>query len=402
MTEQHHVAAEAGARAHDPTTEGPTPPPAANVQTLDLRFTGSGSEYFRIWIVNLLLTLVTLTLYWPFARARRIAYFQGNTWVGGDPLGFHADPWRMFRGYLVVLLLGLVYWGVSKFVPQLAWLPFVLLMAVWPLLWRASLQFRLHNTSWRGVRLAFEGDAKGAYLALLPLFVPGLVLVLAAPGLASGQQPDATTARWIGAVVLGTVLVGALCFPWLMARLKRYQHSGFAFAGERTRLDAGVRRFYGLYLRTGLLALLVVAVAVALVVAGMVALRGALGGGAVWLAMLPMVIAYVLIPLVVMPYAVARSQNLVWSATRSPRVRLHSALRFRDLLKLNARNWLLIVLTLGLYWPFAKVHTARLRLQACAVEVQGDVGAWVAQAAARGSGLLGDAAGDFFGLDVGL
>ena len=62
-------------------------------QTLDIRFTGSGSEYFRIWIVNLLLTLVTLTLYLPFARARRMAYFQNNTLVGGDPLGFHADPW---------------------------------------------------------------------------------------------------------------------------------------------------------------------------------------------------------------------------------------------------------------------------------------------------------------------
>jgi uncharacterized membrane protein YjgN (DUF898 family) len=402
MTEQHHVAAEAGARVHNPTTEEPTPPPVANVQTLDLRFTGSGSEYFRIWIVNLLLTLVTLTLYWPFARARRIAYFQGNTLVGGDPLGFHADPWRMFRGYLVVLLLGLVYWGVSKFVPQLAWLPFVLLMLVWPLLWRASLQFRLHNTSWRGVRLAFEGDAKGAYLALLPLFVPGLVMVLAAPGLASGEPPNAAAARWVGAVVLGTLLVAALCFPWLMARLKRYQHSGFAFAGERTRLDVGVRPFYGLYLRTGLLALLVVAVVVALVLGAMVLLRGALGGGAVWLAVLPVVIAYILIPLVVMPYAVARSQNLVWSATRSDRVRLHSALRYRDLLVLNARNWLLIALTLGLYWPFAKVHSARLRLQACTVAVQGDVGDWVARAAAQRSGLLGDAAGDFFGLDVGL
>jgi Bacterial protein of unknown function (DUF898) len=39
---------------------------------LDVRFTGSGSEYFRIWIVNLLLMLVTLSLYYPWAKVRRL------------------------------------------------------------------------------------------------------------------------------------------------------------------------------------------------------------------------------------------------------------------------------------------------------------------------------------------
>ena len=41
-------------------------------------FTGSGSEYFRIWIINLLLTLATAGLYLPWAKARRLRYFMGN------------------------------------------------------------------------------------------------------------------------------------------------------------------------------------------------------------------------------------------------------------------------------------------------------------------------------------
>lgn len=35
-----------------------------------LRFSGSGGEYFRVWIVNLLLSIVTLGLYTPWARRR--------------------------------------------------------------------------------------------------------------------------------------------------------------------------------------------------------------------------------------------------------------------------------------------------------------------------------------------
>jgi uncharacterized membrane protein YjgN (DUF898 family) len=56
----------------------PPDPARAKLQMqrqLPIRFTGSGSEYFRIWAVNLLLIVVTLGLYLPFAKARRIRYF---------------------------------------------------------------------------------------------------------------------------------------------------------------------------------------------------------------------------------------------------------------------------------------------------------------------------------------
>eukprot|EP01041_Mallomonas_annulata_P027255 gene27255-48802_t len=67
-------------------------PPSTN--QIGIAFTGSGSEYFRIWIVNLLLMLVTLGIYFPWAKARRLRYFMGNTLVGGQPLGFHGNAWK--------------------------------------------------------------------------------------------------------------------------------------------------------------------------------------------------------------------------------------------------------------------------------------------------------------------
>ena len=68
----------------------------------------------------------------------------------------------------------------------------------------------------------------------------------------------------------------------------------------------------------------------------------------------------------------------------------------------TAFNWLLIVLTLGLYWPWAQVRLARLRLQAVSVDIDGDVNAWLARTQAVRGGVVGDAAGDFFGLDMAL
>ena len=396
---------------------GPMPaggPASAAPALLPIRFTGSGSEYFRIWIVNLLLTLVTLTLYWPFARARRMAYFQNNTLIGHDPLGFHADPWKMFRGYLVVLVLGLAYWAVTTFLPSIGWVALLVVAALWPLLWRASLQFRLRNTSWRGVRMDFVGDTRGAYSVLLPFFVPALALLLLVP---QGADEAAPAAARGAAMVAGLVTLGfALATPWLLLRIKRYQHGGYAFTQERTVLQVRTGSFYALYAKTAGVTLASVLLVVALMAAllflvmGMgqrealqsLTRPGAAAGGAVMVVAGGMALLYLLIPLVTMPYFTTRFQNLLWSGTRSTHIVLDSRLRFRDLLRVNLVNWLLIIVTLGLFWPFAKVRAARVRLQAMSVELDGDVEAWVARAQAKERGVLGDAAGDFLGIDMGL
>ena len=113
------------------TAAAPVPLPAAP-RVLEIRFTGSGSEYFRIWSVNLLLILVTLGLYLPFAKARRIRYFYANTLVDGQALSFHGDPWKMFRGFVLLVVLMGAYSGAGHLSPAAAFPAFLLLCAVWP------------------------------------------------------------------------------------------------------------------------------------------------------------------------------------------------------------------------------------------------------------------------------
>lgn len=391
-----------------------SPPATDTSRTLPVAFSGSGSEYFRIWIVNLLLVLLTLTLYWPFARARRLAYFQNNTLVGGDPLGFHADPWKMFRGHLVVLALGIGYWTVSRVAPEAGWIALLAVALLWPLLWRSSLQFRLRNTSWRGVRMEFVGDVRGAYAVFLPFFLPALALALLVP--TEGAPATGGAARWavLGAVVLSMLTV--LATPWLLMRLKRYQHGGYVFTQQRLRLEASAMDLYALNFKVALVGVASMLLAAGLVFALMVLVLGlgqsevldtlrqpgVAAGGVLAVVALGFMLLYLMIPLVALPYFTARFQNLLWSGSRSALVRFESRLRFRDLARVNAVNWLLMVLTLGLYWPFAKVRIARLKLQAIQVHVAGPVDDWLAQAQGGPSGVLGDAAGDFLGIDMGL
>ena len=56
----------------------------SEVHRLPIEFTSSGSEYFRIWIVNLLLMFVTFGIYYPWAKVRRLRCFHANTQVGKE------------------------------------------------------------------------------------------------------------------------------------------------------------------------------------------------------------------------------------------------------------------------------------------------------------------------------
>jgi uncharacterized membrane protein YjgN (DUF898 family) len=395
----------------------------AEPQTLDIRFTGSGSEYFRIWIVNLLLTVLTLSLYLPFAKARRLAYFQGNTIVGGHALGFHGNPWKMFRGYLLVLALGITYSVASKLSTTAALVAVGALAAVWPALWRASLQFRTANTSWRGLRFRFKGSLNDAYNAMLPTFLPAVLMVLLgvneANHPAEGADPEivrASTER-MGLVMALIMLAAFAAAPWLMARIKAYQHNHYAYAAEQTRLGVGAGSFYGLSFRLlgvsvlTMLASLVAAVGLAVAVGGFALLQsvfsgdgmGRGAGAAVAMAVVAGIAVFYLAMFAVPgPYLTSRFQNLLWGHTSSAHIAFRSDLRLWPLLKVTLVNLLLTVITLGLYRPFAAVATARLRLESVSLTVAGNVDDWVSTESAKMDDATGDLAGDFFGIDLGL
>ena len=66
-----------------------------NIDAHPLEFTGSGGEYFRVWIVNVLLGILTLGFYTPWARRRTAQYFYDHSMVAGSPLEFTAQQRKM-------------------------------------------------------------------------------------------------------------------------------------------------------------------------------------------------------------------------------------------------------------------------------------------------------------------
>ena len=377
---------------------------------LGIEFTGSGSEYFRIWIVNLLLTLLTLGLYHPWAKVRTLRYFYGNTHVGAHPLDFHGDPWRMLRGFLLVGTLLVLYSFAGKVSVDAGQVALVIVALVWPALFRASLQFRLANTSWRGLRFHFGGGMAGAYKALLPAIVPGVLFFALSLQVPDGPRPKVP--HWLTLAFPLSLLAAALLAPLLWWAMKRYQHDHYGLGPWRTQLRAGAGAFYGVFLRTAGINVVMPALIAG---AGMLAAFAGGAGGFTgrWkdpaqartvfgLVMVLGAVGYLGFLILGRSFFASRMQNLVWNRTKGTRVRFESRLALRSLAWLTLKNWLLTLLTLGLYWPFAAVASARMKLEAVTVFTRTDPDELVARANPPGRDASGEAAAELVGLDVGL
>ncbi|MEZ5416316.1 MAG: YjgN family protein [Vicinamibacterales bacterium] len=295
------------------------------------RFTGTGAEYFRIWIVNLLLSVVTLGIYSAWAKVRRLRYFYGHTSVDGSAFGYHAPPIAILKGrliaYAVIALLAIL----SEFAPLLASVVYFPLLMVMPIILVRAFRFRAANSSYRGIRFGFDGLESEAYAVFLflPLLVP-FTLGLAYPYVAKRQRE---------------FFVGE----------SRHGRSQFG-------LELPTGQVYRIYLVAG------IAIAAMLGVGLVVAFGAAMGDtsragdeitpGPRFLAAVALLYAGIGATVVAVRTAF---ENLVWNHTRLDVHRFESRLRARDMVWLYASNIVLIVVTLGLAVPWARVRMAHYR-----------------------------------------
>lgn len=375
---------------------------------LPIEFTGSGSEYFRIWIVNIFLLIITFGIYYPWAKVRRMRYFYGNTLVDGTPLGFHGNPRTMFKGSMLVGVLFVLYSIASDISPTVGLFALVVVAGLWPALLKSSMQFRMANTSWRGLRFSFTGSLGGAYRAAMPLFIPAALIVGLAPFAPDDVNPK--TDMWLLWTMGGVMLLCVALSPWLLWNLKRYQHNNYALGSLQTMFKATALDFYkltGKAIGVAVVSVLASGALFWLVAFGLAASSGdadsEILGVASFIGMgMGLFIGMAVVFVILKPYTIAKIQNLVWTKTGNSSMRFISKLSVRSLLWQTIKNWFLVVITLGLYWPFAAVAMARLRLESVFIKSNIDPLALFGAARVNEGDAAGDAAGDFFGIDIGL
>ena len=377
----------------------------SDIQTHRVSFSGSGGDYFRLWLSNLLLTIVTLGIYTPWARRRRIQYFYRNTLVGADPLDFVASSRNMATSFLLVVgVYALINVMSSAGLNAAVGIITLAIAALVPWLWRSAQRFWLGNTTWRGPRFEFQATTREAYTAAWPLLAAAFVIAMLSLLLPAVTAPSAVMGALIAIaafVGVGVVLI-SLRFNFLQLQMTRT-----SMGGQLGRFKASFGSFFKVALICLGVALLAYG-ALALLLAAVVTALGGLGrgggmGSRMWLfvlvgvAALPLMLAPAFITLAAWQALVFRT---IWShAGLSSVARSKCDLKTSAFVGLRTKNILLTLVTLGLYRPFAAVSEYRMKVESVRIYTRGNIDTLASQLA-RHKSALGDAAADMVGFDI--
>jgi len=411
----------------NPTTDrvGPRPPfVSQEIEAHPLQFTGQGGEYFRVWIVNVLLTIVTLGLYTPWARRRTAQYFYGHTLVAGSPLEFTAQQRRMVVGFLVLLGITVAYQIAANTGQDLVAGLFILggaLLA--PFIWGSAMRFRLGNTRWRGLRLQFTARWAEIYRASWPVFAFALIWIVVSYGLHSMWQdipvdpargrrlPGQITAPMWGLLVLGLVL-SVLCVIRLEYNYRSLLVLRARLGDEPGRWKPVYMDFVKIWLATVavfilcavLLSALVAAAAGGIVAWAAVARSGGLGLFLFLAIIVSFVVGLFMVLVATAParaYREARMFQLMWDNVGLSRIaRFKCQLRTGSYVALRLRNMLFTALTLGFFRPFAMVSEYRMKLESVTLYVKGGLDQVAGRLVEQQRDGIGDALADAAGLDL--
>lgn len=392
----------------------------AGIDAYPVEFSGTGGEFFRVWIVNVLLTVVTLGLFTPFARRRTARWFYGHTVVAGTPLEFTAQQRRMVFGFLLLVFLYIAF-NVASETGQDAAVGVMMLgaAALAPWFWGSAMRFRLNATRWRGVRLQFAAGWGEVYRAFWPVFVIALVwfgVAFAGAGFfgaaeegAKPAKPEPGQVATFAALVLGGLLVSVLCLIRIEFNTKSLLVRRGRIGGQAGRWKPVFGDFVRIWLATVgvfLAGVLVVSLVGGLLVGGSIAaLQGANERG---LAAIMAIVTAVIVGIFMLflasgparAYREARMFRLMWSNIGVSHVaRFKSDLRIGRYVLLRVRNLVLTLLTLGFFRPFALVSEYRMKCESVTLHVKGSLDQLAGQLAREEQG-LGDAIAAAAGLDL--
>ena len=352
--------------------ENPTSP---NKQHAVL-FHGRAGEYFSIWLVNALLTMITLGIYSAWATVRRRRYFYGNTEIAGDRFDYHARPIDILKGRIIVFVGLVLFFILSSLLPTLALLFALAFFALIPWIVIRSWRYNALMSSFRGVRFNYLCRIGRAYwvMFLCPLLmVVGLYLLIGLVAMSAINLGSLSASLAIGVIALVLLLVGGAVVQGVVSALNHDLYiNNLSFGTQPFKAQLSKKAFIKIVLVSFLIflpflvvtGLLVGSLFVSLIYAAAMGvtdpqMMGAMMGEhlfSLFLAMFVMILG----GLFSSAYLVVAQRNYAFGQTKiGEALQLKSTLSTGAFLGLVLTNSLIVLFTLGLGTPIAEVRLAR-------------------------------------------
>lgn len=315
-------------------------------KTPQISFHGEAGTLFGIHVVNLLLTIVTLGIYYFWGKVKVRKYLYSQTEAEGDRFAFHGTGKELLLGWLKAALVFGLIGGITILIQRMEpgeggevlarLVSSAALLVLFPVAIVGSRRYRLSRTSWRGIRFSFRGHAK----------------------------------KLIGIFLIGSILTGVtlgIYYPFFQNDLREFLISNAYFGNRSFTYEGKGEELWKIYFWGILFSLFTLGV--------------------------------------YYPWFAARKQRYYWEHTRFGTLGFRATVTGWGLLRLKVGNLMLILLTLGLAYPWAQVREMRFTFANLFPEGVLDVAAIQQEAqtaSATGEGLTALVDTGFLDVDLGF
>lgn len=348
------------------------PPQAASAQPYPFEFRGDGKEYFRIWVVNLGLTILTLGVYSAWAKVRTRRYFYNHMYLNGQTFDYHADPIKILKGRILLLLMG-ASWALVGIHLLFGLVPIAFFLLMPYFLVRGAI-FNFTNTSYRGVRFGFERAYKESYFVWLTNIL----------------------------IAVGTLGIGLIA---TIFRFKRFVANHAALGKLRFRMGGTAPEFWARMIKEPFLYGIVYAV----VVFAMIMVLSAIGGfsksdleGFSVLGIVFTVLGYGFYGFVFVIYQVRSAAYYADHLTADGGIRFRSKLALWDTFLMYAEQLFLLVITLGFAWPWVVCNVTKYKMEHLALIAAPEFFSSLEQGQVESSSAFGEEVASFWDFDIGF
>jgi uncharacterized membrane protein YjgN (DUF898 family) len=299
-------------------------------------FKGNARDYFRLWIVNLCLTLLTFGIFSAWAKVRRKRYFYSHTELSGVPFEYLGAPLPILKGRIVgTVLLALWYVG-THFSLRLLVVALGLFSVLAPWVMVRTAAFNARYSSYRNITFEFNGTYFGVARAL---FV-GLLL---------------------------SVLTFGMGYCWAYTNVRRYFVEHTSYGGVPGRYTARGGHLLGPFW---------VALMSIFGISGAIGWQVHRGHGA---GLTPLLVASYVVYGLCYAYWEARVGQVNWRHTTLGPLRFRANYRPRDFVKLYFTNALGVLGSFALLVPWAAIRMYRYRVERLTVIEDGELSRFVGQ-----------------------
>ncbi len=333
-----------------------------------INFFGNGTTLLGIYIVNILLMIPTLLIYFFWGKIRAARYLYSQADLDGDRFEFHGTGLELFLGFIkAILAIGVVIgsaFAIMYLVPGViakilgGIFIYIVIVLLIPLAILFTVKYRYSRTSWRGVRFSFRGNTK----EFLKLYVKGFFL---------------------------TSLTAGFYYYSFHYRTREYLINNIYFGDTKFEFDGNINDFYSRYTKLWLVAILISGAHQLLTV-----FMPTIGTDILDIGYFVLFIIWGIFFLKFL----AQRHNHYWNHTKFVSARFNLNIEEKDYVKLQIVNYILLIFTLGIAYPYVQIRNIKFLLDR--LSLQGDLDLIAIQQDARTPTALGEEVASFLDIDL--